>query len=57
MLYDAVWALGKGLDELSTMKPITIESVNCERGRQNSPGKRSAEEVLKKMLEVRIYLI
>ena len=57
MLYDAVWALAKNLDELSTMKPLVVESVNCERGRQNTDGKRSAEEVFKKMLEVRMYLI
>ena len=52
MMYDAVWTLAKSLDELSTMKELKVERVNCEQGRRNTPGKRSADEVLKKLLEV-----
>ena len=55
MLYDAVWALAKGLDELGTMKPLNIEPVRCQAGRENTPGKRSAEEVKKTLLGVRYY--
>ena len=57
MIYDAVWALAKGLDDIGTMKKLTVASVDCVQGRQNNEGKRSAEEVLKKMLEVRIRRI
>ena len=57
MMYDAVWTLAKALDELGTMRPLLIERINCEQGRNtNSPAKKSADEVLKKVLEVGIYL-
>ena len=53
MMYDAVWTLGKAIDELGTMRPVNVERVNCEQGRDaNSPGKKTADEVLKQVLEV-----
>ena len=52
-MYDAIWTLAKALDELMTMKELKVEGVDCGTGRRNGPGKRSADEVLKKLLEVR----
>ena len=54
MMYDAIWTLAKALDELMTMKELKVEGVDCGTGRRNGPGKRSADEVLKKLLEVRV---
>lgn len=53
-MYDAIWTLAKALDELMTMKELKVEGVDCGTGRRNGPGKRSADEVLKKLLEVRV---
>ena len=55
MMYDAIWTLAKALDELMTMKELKVEGVDCGTGRRNGPGKRSADEVLKKLLEVRCW--
>ena len=52
-MFDAIWTLAKALDELMTMKELKVEGVDCGTGRRNGPGKRSADEVLKKLLEVR----
>ena len=55
MIYDAVWAMAKAIDELGTMKQINVEPVSCKDGaqkRQNSLGKKSADEILKKLLDV-----
>ena len=54
-MYDAIWTLAKALDELMTMKELKVEGVDCGTGRRNGPGKRSADEVLKKLLEVRCW--
>ena len=55
MIYDAVWAMAKAIDYLGTMKPINVEPVGCTDGaqkRQNSLGKKTADEILKKLLDV-----
>ena len=55
MIYDAVWAMAKAIDYLGTMKPINVEPVSCTDGaqkRQNSLGKKTADEILKKLLDV-----
>ena len=59
MIYDAVWAMAKAIDELGTMKQINVEPVSCKDGaqkRQNSLGKKSADEILKRLLDVSSFL-
>ena len=52
MMYDSVWTLAKALDQLGTMKPINVERVNCAETRQNTLAKKSADEILQKLIEV-----
>ena len=53
MMYDSVWTLAKALDTLGTMRPLNVEPVNCAETRRDTPAKKSADEILNKLIDVR----